>query len=181
MYLYIYICFTYFVSYCKKILYVYKHVHGDSLYILYILSFFRYFNVTFRGSPQNPTKEVVELTTAPTTGTATHWGQQPDTQNTWRPVPDVRVISMFRFWEHACCNLHGCFRYNKWESSAFQCILRCCTGDLTSIFLRSLAEAFWVLPSFTSKEWRYVGMQALHQEAPETSNHGKQVLNLCLN
>lgn len=35
-----------------------------------------YFNVTFRGSPQNPTKEVVELTTAPTAGTATHWGQQ---------------------------------------------------------------------------------------------------------
>lgn len=35
-----------------------------------------YFNVMFRGSPQNPTKEVIELTTAPTAGTATHWGQQ---------------------------------------------------------------------------------------------------------
>ncbi|CAK9075546.1 unnamed protein product [Durusdinium trenchii] len=35
-----------------------------------------YFNVTFRGSTQNPVKEVVELTTAPTTKTATHWGQQ---------------------------------------------------------------------------------------------------------
>eukprot|EP00435_Cladocopium_sp_Y103_P051908 s552_g16.t1 len=35
-----------------------------------------YFNVMFRGSPQNPTKEVIELTTAPTVGTATHWGQQ---------------------------------------------------------------------------------------------------------
>eukprot|EP00438_Fugacium_kawagutii_P029542 Skav200281 [mRNA] locus=scaffold718:140922:152155:- [translate_table: standard] len=56
----------------------------------------RYFNVMFRGSAQNPTKQalavalrgttaplkmlkhrqVVELTTAPCTGTATHWGQQ---------------------------------------------------------------------------------------------------------
>lgn len=67
--------------------------HGDSLYMLYLqlclqasLCFFRYFNVTFRGSPQNPTKEVVELTTAPTAGTATHWGQQSDTQNAWRPI-----------------------------------------------------------------------------------------------
>ena len=42
--------------------------------------------MTFRGSPQNPTKEVVELTTAPTAGTATHWGQQSDTQSTWRPI-----------------------------------------------------------------------------------------------
>eukprot|EP00913_Durusdinium_trenchii_P004940 g4587.t1 len=39
-----------------------------------------YFNVTFRGSTQNPVKEVVELTTAPTTKTATHWGQQLETK-----------------------------------------------------------------------------------------------------
>ena len=36
-----------------------------------------YFTVTFRGSREQPTKEVVELSTAPTNQTATHWGQQP--------------------------------------------------------------------------------------------------------
>ena len=70
--------------------------------------------MTFRGSPQNPTKEVVELTTAPTAGTATHWGQQSDTQSTWRPglFPDVRVISMFGSWERAVAWI--------WENTGFQ-------------------------------------------------------------
>jgi len=35
-----------------------------------------YFDVAFRGSPQNPVKQEVVLTTAPTTSTHTHWGQQ---------------------------------------------------------------------------------------------------------
>ncbi|CAE7639030.1 PRMT10 [Symbiodinium microadriaticum] len=43
-----------------------------------------YFDVAFRGSPQNPVKQEVVLTTAPTTSTHTHWGQQWD----WRqPTP----------------------------------------------------------------------------------------------
>lgn len=35
-----------------------------------------YFDVAFRGSPQNPVKQEVVLTTAPTTSAHTHWGQQ---------------------------------------------------------------------------------------------------------
>ncbi|CAE7261367.1 PRMT10 [Symbiodinium sp. CCMP2592] len=35
-----------------------------------------YFDVAFRGSPQNPVKQEVVLTTAPTASTHTHWGQQ---------------------------------------------------------------------------------------------------------
>ncbi|CAE7194571.1 PRMT10 [Symbiodinium natans] len=40
--------------------------------------FVGYFDVAFRGSPENPVKEEVVLTTAPTTSTHTHWGQQPE-------------------------------------------------------------------------------------------------------
>ncbi|CAE7236492.1 PRMT10, partial [Symbiodinium pilosum] len=35
-----------------------------------------YFDVAFRGSPESPVKQEVILTTAPTTSTHTHWGQQ---------------------------------------------------------------------------------------------------------
>jgi protein arginine N-methyltransferase 1 len=35
-----------------------------------------YFDAYFRGSPENPTEQEVTLTTAPTTGQGTHWGQQ---------------------------------------------------------------------------------------------------------
>jgi len=35
-----------------------------------------YFDTPFKGSPECPAKQEVVLTTEPTTGTATHWGQQ---------------------------------------------------------------------------------------------------------
>eukprot|EP00933_Yihiella_yeosuensis_P031377 TRINITY_DN24939_c0_g1_i1.p1 TRINITY_DN24939_c0_g1~~TRINITY_DN24939_c0_g1_i1.p1 ORF type:complete len:398 (-),score=81.56 TRINITY_DN24939_c0_g1_i1:44-1186(-) len=35
-----------------------------------------YFDTPFRGSKENPTEKLVTLTTAPTAGEATHWGQQ---------------------------------------------------------------------------------------------------------
>ncbi|CAJ1363683.1 unnamed protein product [Effrenium voratum] len=41
-----------------------------------IEGFVGYFDVDFSGSKENPAKEEVQLTTAPTTETATHWGQQ---------------------------------------------------------------------------------------------------------
>ncbi|CAE8738747.1 unnamed protein product, partial [Polarella glacialis] len=35
-----------------------------------------YFDTPFRGSPEHPATHEVTLTTGPTAGTATHWGQQ---------------------------------------------------------------------------------------------------------
>jgi len=41
-----------------------------------IQGFTGYFDTPFRGSPENPAEQEVTLTTAPTVGTSTHWGQQ---------------------------------------------------------------------------------------------------------
>lgn len=41
-----------------------------------IEGFTGYFDAFFRGSPENPVEQEVTLTTAPTVGVATHWGQQ---------------------------------------------------------------------------------------------------------
>jgi protein arginine N-methyltransferase 1 len=41
-----------------------------------IEGFCGYFDTFFRGSPESPTEQQVTLTTAPTNGPSTHWGQQ---------------------------------------------------------------------------------------------------------
>lgn len=40
-----------------------------------IEAFAGFFDVSFKGSPENPTKNMVELSTAPDPTGATHWGQ----------------------------------------------------------------------------------------------------------